>query len=101
MTMSDSKTETEYENMKLLKSDIQYFKKCGYLDKDIPQIEEAIQVMVYTNESDKRVSRKYVLENMDRETWLSGIGRASFHMSSTRETYDGKTIFFDASKLFK
>lgn len=87
--------------MKLLKSDIEYFKKCGYLDRDIPQIKEAIKVMVYTNENDKRVSRKYVLENMDRETWLSGIGRASFHWSSARETYDGKTIFFDASKLFE
>lgn len=87
--------------MKLLKSDREYFKKCGYLDRDIPQIEEAIKVMVYTNKEDKRVSRKYVLENMDRETWLSGIGRASFHWSSARETYDGKTIFFDASKLFE
>ena len=87
--------------MKLLKSDREYFKKCGYLDRDIPQIEEAIKVMVYTNEEDKRVSRKYVLENMDRETWLSGIGRASFYWSSARETYDGKTIFFDASKLFE
>jgi len=38
---------------------------------------------------------------MDRETWLSGIGRAAFHWSATRETKDGKTIFFDARKLFK
>lgn len=42
-----------------------------------------------------------VLDNMDRETWLSGIGRATFHWSAARETRDGKTIFFDASKLFK
>ena len=30
--------------MKLLKSDIEYFKKCGYLDRDISQIEELIKL---------------------------------------------------------
>lgn len=49
--------------------------------------------MQYEDENDKKVSRKYVLDNMDRETWLSGIGRAAFHWSATRETKDGKTIF--------
>lgn len=87
--------------MKLSESDKDYFKKCGYLDQDIPQIEKAIEVMQYEDENDKKVSRKYVLDNMDRETWLSGIGRAAFHWSATRETKDGKTIFFDARKLFK
>lgn len=57
--------------------------------------------MQYEDENDKKVSRKYVLDNMDRETWLSGIGRAAFHWSATRETKDGKTIFFDARKLFE
>ena len=87
--------------MRLLKSDKEYFKKCGYLDRDILQIENAIKVMIYTNEEGKRVSRKYVLENMDRKTWLSGIGRASFHWTAARDTYDKKIIFFDASKLFE
>ena len=96
-----TKTEREGESMKLSESDKNYFKKCGYLDQDIPQIEKAIEVMQYEDENDKKVSRKYVLDNMDRETWLSGIGRASFHWSATRETKDGKTIFFDARKLFK
>lgn len=72
-----TKTERDGESMKLSESDKNYFKKCGYLDQDIPQ------------------------NNMDRETWLSGIGRAAFHWSATRETKDGKTIFFDARKLFK
>ena len=52
-------------------------------------------------ENDKRVSRKYVLENMDRKTWLSGIERATFHWSAVRETKDGKEIFFNARKLFR
>lgn len=73
-----TKTERESESMKLSESDKNYFKKCGYLDQDIPQIEKAIEVI-----------------------WLSGIGRAAFHWSATRETKDGKTIFFDARKLFK
>ena len=96
-----AKTEREGESMKLSESDKKYFKKCGYLDQDIPQIEKAIEVMQYEDENDKKVSRKYVLDNMDRETWLSGIGRAAFHWSAARETKDGKTIFFDARKLFK
>lgn len=96
-----TKTEREGESMKLSESDKSYFKKCGYLDQDIPQIEKAIEVMQYEDENDKKVSRKYVLDNMDRETWLSGIGRAAFHWSAARETKDGKTIFFDARKLFK
>ena len=96
-----TKTEREGESMKLSESDKSYFKKCGYIDQDIPQIEKAIEVMQYEDENDKKVSRKYVLDNMDRETWLSGIGRAAFHWSATRETKDGKTIFFDARKLFK
>ena len=94
-----TKTEREGESMKLSESDKNYFKKCGYLDQDIPQIEKAIEVMQYEDENDKKVSRKYVLDNMDRETWLSGIGRAAFHWSATRETKDGKTIFFDARSL--
>lgn len=96
-----TKTEREGESMKLSESDKSYFKKCGYLDQDIPQIEKAIEVMQYEDENDKKVSRKYVLDNMDRETWLSGIGRAAFHWSAARETKGGKTIFFDARKLFK
>lgn len=94
-----TKTESEGESIKLSESDKNYFKNRGYLDQDIPQIERAIEVMQYEN--DKKVSTKYVLDNMDRETWLSGIGRAAFHWSAARETRDGKTIFFDASKLFK
>lgn len=43
-----AKTEREGESMKLSESDKSYFKKCGYLDQDIPQIEKAIEVMTYT-----------------------------------------------------
>lgn len=95
-----AKTEREGESMKLSESDKKYFKKCGYLDQDIPQIEKAIEVMQYEDENDKKVSRKYVLDNMDRETWLSGIGRAAFHWSAARETKDGKTIFISYKDEF-
>lgn len=86
--------------MKLSKAEKNYFQECGYSIRDILQIEEAIKVMQY-EENDKRVSRKYVLENMDRKTWLSGIERATFHWSAVRETKDGKEIFFNARKLFR
>ena len=47
-----TKTEREGESMKLSESDKIYFKKCGYLDQDIPQIEKAIEVMQYEDEND-------------------------------------------------
>lgn len=45
-------------------------------------------------------------ENGDVYSWYDVAGGNSFHVSTfhwsaTRETKDGKTIFFDARKLFK
>lgn len=71
------------------------------IDRMATKTEREGESMQYEDENDKKVSRKYVLDNMDRETWLSGIGRAAFHWSAARETKGGKTIFFDARKLFK
>lgn len=79
-----TKTEREGESMKLSESDKIYFKKCGYLDQDIPQIEKAIEVMQYEDENDKKVSRKYVLDNMDRETWLFWYRACSFSLECSK-----------------
>lgn len=56
-----TKTEREGESMKLSESDKNYFKKCGYLDQDIPQIEKAIEVMQYEDENEQEY-----LEDLDK-----------------------------------
>lgn len=56
-----TKTEREGESMKLSESDKNYFKKCGYLDQDIPQIEKAIEAMQYEDENEQEY-----LEDLDR-----------------------------------
>ena len=92
------------DSMKLSADDKQYLINCGYLEKDIPQIEKVISVIKYTEIKDgkrKRVPRKYVLENMERTEWLSGISRAAFHWTAMRETRNGTGIYFDASKFFE
>lgn len=92
------------DSMKLSADDKQYLIGCGYLEQDIPQIEKVISVIKYTEIKDgkrKRVPRKYVLENMKRADWLSGVGRATFHWTAMRETNGGASIYFDASKHFE
>ena len=51
-------------------------------------------------EEDKKISRKKVLEEMERKEWVNGIARSAFHMTAARETRDGKVIFFDSRDLF-
>lgn len=109
-----SPKEREYMLLNRLQLDCKYYINCAgkcrssSLWSDIDTIiKEMENIMDSFIEEEKpewltdKVSRKYVLDNMDHETWLSGIGRAAFHWSAARETKDGKTIFFDARKLFK
>lgn len=83
--------------MKLTKADKEYFIDAGYLEEDLEQIEYCMNKCKYELEDGKKVSRKYVLENMDRREWLSGIGRSAFHWSAARETYNGYIVLFDRS----
>lgn len=86
---------------KMTEKDKQYYLGCGYLEKDLPQIEEAMNVTTYEDDKGKPLSREDVLKRMKREKWLSGIGRSAFHWSAARETKRGKVILFDASALFE
>lgn len=86
--------------MKLLEEDKNYLKDLGFLEKDIVQIEEAIGKTTYTLEQ-KKISSKCAIEILGRKVFLSGIGRSAFHWSAVREAEDGRTVYFDSSRLFK
>ena len=85
----------------LQSADKDYLLSIGYLDRDLPQIEEAIGKTIYETEEGKRVSHKEARRILGTEHFLSGIGRSAFHFSSVRDGKDGTKIYFDSSKLFK
>ena len=88
--------------MKLTNGDKEYFKKCGYLEKDLEQIEEAMKKTVYKINNKKRISAKKACSLLGREAYLSGISRSAFHGSACSEIGDsGNVVLFDSSKLFE
>lgn len=88
--------------MKLSDGDREYLKKCGYLEKDMGQIEAAIKKTVYRINGRKRITAKKACGLLGRETYLSGLSRSAFHWSAAREIDDsGDIVLFDSSKLFE
>lgn len=88
--------------MKFTGKDIKYFLDCGYFESDIPQIKMAKRVLRITNEKGDKITQDKAIEILGRETFLSGLCRASFHWTSSRESENGThTIYFDCSKLFE
>ena len=88
--------------MKFTEKDIKYFLDCGYFESDIPQIKRAKRFLRLTNEKGEKMTQDKAVEVLGRENFLSGLSRASFHWTSSRESENGKhTIYFDCSKLFE
>jgi hypothetical protein len=88
--------------MKLTKMDKQILSDFGFPNEDFQQIEKATSKKYTTYELDGEfISLEEALQLMDRTEYLSGLGRSAFHWSAARETIDGRTIYFDSSKLFK
>lgn len=83
------------------KIDICKLLEYGYTMEDIEQIKSAKKIVKITSEKGERITQKKAVELLGREKFLSGLGRATFHWTSARETQDGKEIFFDCSNLFK
>lgn len=47
------------------------------------------------------ISREQAIAILGRETYLSGISRSAFHYTTARKTDDGRTVYFDSTKLFR
>ena len=76
-------------------------------EEDLPQIEEAADVTTYTlykgDKSDGRISRTKAIALCGRDGWLSGLSRAAFHWTATREVKGTPNLYvgFDAHKMFR
>lgn len=110
--------ESKTSNLKLSESDIDYLKEIGYEDKDIPQIEEALNVTIYTvvdadkdengstiipdKEDDVEITAEEARQILGDNTFLSGLSRSAFHWTSGRWNSDeSKYVSFNSSKLFE
>lgn len=115
----ESKKVTEDKhNLKLSDSDIEYLKKIGHTEEDIPQIEEALNNTIYTlgnagkssdgnieipdEQDDVEITAQEAREILGDEKFLSGLSRSAFHYTSGRWSDDDtKYVSFDSSKLFE
>lgn len=96
------------KDMILQTRDINILKKWGYLDEDISQIQEAINVSEYTKykvkppyEDVKSLAAAEAYKLLGNEMFLSGIARSAFHWSSAREYCKTYGVSFDSRKLFR
>lgn len=93
--------------MRWIKDDTELLKSWGYSQKDIEQIKEARKFLVLTTQDssneDKeiKISKDKAIELLGRETFLSGLARASFHFTSVRSSDEYEDVFFDCSRMFK
>lgn len=88
--------------MKLTRTDKELLLSWGHPESDLPQIEEAFKKSKTKYElGDKPISREEAISLLGHEQYLSGIARSAFHMTAARETFDGKTVLFDSSNLFR
>ncbi len=68
----------------------------GYTDEDIKDICDYIHTVTFRDEDDNLIPLREVLENMDRDVFISGIERCMFHRSAVRDTNDNREIFFES-----
>lgn len=92
--------------MKLTKREIEYLEQCGEDEESIAQVKRVIcnrnlKITIEEKGKERRISYVYAKHLLGWEEFIGAIHRASFHWSSSRQTKDGRTIYFDASKFFE
>ena len=94
--------------MKLTNKDKNYLLSIGYNNDDFTAIEDVTKNIKYslffTSDSKKpeiKLNQKQVISMLGRETFLSGIGRATFHQSAVRtsESLPNVAIYFERKKF--
>lgn len=96
------------KEMILEEKDINTLKEWGYSDRDIKQIQEAVEITEYTKhelkppyKDVKSLTALEAYELLGNEMFLSGISRSAFHWSASREYCKKYGVSFDSSKLFE
>ena len=93
--------------MKLTNKDKNYLIAIGYLTEDFNEIEKATRTMRYElfsipedSTPHIRMTQKQVIEMLGRETFLSGVGRATFHTTAIRSTESkpNMAVYFERKK---
>lgn len=114
----NKKVTESKDDLKLSDSDIEYLKKIGHTEEDIPQIEEALNNTIYTlgnagkssdgnieipdEQDDVEITAQEAREILGDEKFLSGLSRSAFHYTSGRwNNDDTKYVSFDSSKIFE
>ena len=92
--------------MKLTNKDKNYLISIGYDSDDFTQIEETKFIYKLLGEKYSfKLNQKEVLEILDREIFISGIGRATLHGSAvcykTNSQGNKVTIYFEKKNLKK
>ena len=86
--------------LRFTKQDEDWFLNSGHPQSDIKQLKDAFREVKLTLTDHKtmketKITRSKAVEILGRETYLSGISRAAFHMTSYRESQDGRySVYF-------
>lgn len=87
--------------MQLTDQDKSLLLRMGYIESELRQIEDACNEARITLTNDKgenrRITAKVAARILGREQFLSGISRAAFHCTATRDTPEGDGVHFDLS----
>jgi hypothetical protein len=93
--------------MKTTKEMEDYFLRLGHSKSDLPQLRRAVSACDLTlidNQlgSERKIKADEAIDHIGLETFLSGISRAAFHATCSRESKDGRfSVSFNLLKWWK
>lgn len=95
--------------MKLTIKDKKLLASWGERPEDIAQIERASKSNILELEledlqtgKERKIGQREAIKILGRETFLSGLSRAAFHWSCSRQSEDDRfSVYFYCGKLFK
>jgi hypothetical protein len=94
--------------MRLTNKQKEYYKSMGWGEDDIAQLQEMgkyckLTVCLEPNgEKIRRITQKEAIEILGKETFMSGMERACFHWTASRQNEAGTlSVDFNNSSMFK
>jgi hypothetical protein len=84
---------------RLSESDVQILRNLGYNEEDLPYIDNAIgktKLIMCKDGTNKRISVKKAREILGDERFLAGMGRSTFHRTTSQENESGVMVAFEA-----
>lgn len=86
--------------MKLTNKDKNYLLSIGYIDEEFVVIENTtIRYELIINDVSIKINQKEIIKILDRNNFLSGIGRATFHASAMRHIKNIPNVFVYFAKV--